>query len=419
MRSPSVSGVAALLAVVSIPFAARAQQTSPVFESHTLDSSVQIGYGVAVADVDGDKRPDVLLADKKQFVWYRNPGPTAINGPWQKHILAENLTAKDNVCIAAEDIDGDGKCEVAVGAEWNPGDTEKSGAVFYLIPAADRTMPWQPVRLHAEPTTHRMRWVRINGAKEGALPVHRDWGLVVAPLHGRGNKNGEGAGVKILLYAPPENLNDPAGEWRMETVSDSMHMTHNFDLSHSSANAPAAITIAGREGLFRYERKDAKWTENRLVSAPAIDGFRGAGEVRAGNLEGGRRFLAAVEPMHGTDLAVYSLESGLPKRMLLLQNLADGHALACGDLLGHGRDQIVVGYRGNPQQLKPVGIKIFTAADGAGEKWTESWIDENGMACEDLTLADLNGDGAIDIVASGRSTRNLKIYLNRGKAGTR
>jgi hypothetical protein len=419
MRSLPVPVIAGLLAAASFPSAASAQQTSPMFESQTLDSSVQIGYGVAVADVDGDKLPDVLLADKKQFVWYRNPGPTAIKGPWQKHILAENLTAKDNVCIAAEDIDGDGKCEVAVGAEWNPGDTEKSGAVFYLIPPADRTTPWQPVRLHAEPTTHRMRWVRINGAKDVASPAHRNWGLVVAPLHGRGNKNSEGAGVKILLYAPPEKLNDTAGEWRMETVSDSMHMTHNFDLNHAADDRSAAVTIAGREGLFRYEYKSGSWSENRLVSTPQVEGFRGAGEVRMGNLEGGRRFLAAVEPMHGTDLTVYALDKPLPKRTVLLQNLADGHALACGDLLGHGRDQIVVGYRGNPQQLKPVGIKIFTAADGTGEKWTEAWVDENGMACEDLTLADLNGDGATDIAASGRSTRNLKIYLNRGSAASK
>jgi hypothetical protein len=36
------------------------------------------------------------------------------------------------------------------------------------------------------------------------------------------------------------------------------------------------------------------------------------------------------------------------------------------------------------------------------------------MACEDLQLADLNGDGRLDIVAAGRATGNLKIYWNEG-----
>jgi hypothetical protein len=36
------------------------------------------------------------------------------------------------------------------------------------------------------------------------------------------------------------------------------------------------------------------------------------------------------------------------------------------------------------------------------------------MACEDIQVADLNGDGKPDIVAAGRSTHNLKIYWNQG-----
>jgi hypothetical protein len=36
------------------------------------------------------------------------------------------------------------------------------------------------------------------------------------------------------------------------------------------------------------------------------------------------------------------------------------------------------------------------------------------MACEDLCLADLDGNGKLDIIAAGRATKNLKIYLNQG-----
>ena len=44
----------------------------PKFEAQTIDSTVAIGYGVAIGDVDGDDKPDILLADKRQIVWYRN-----------------------------------------------------------------------------------------------------------------------------------------------------------------------------------------------------------------------------------------------------------------------------------------------------------------------------------------------------------
>src|SRR5436190_8833249 len=174
----------------------------PKFNAVEIDSKIEIGYGVAVADVDGDKKPDILLADKKQIVWYRNPG-------WEKFVMAENLTKLDNVCLAAADVDGDGKAEVAVGAEWNPNDTVNSGAVFYLIPPKDRTQKWDPVELPHEPTVHRMRWMRNSSGK---------FELVVAPLHGRGNKDGTGAGVRILSYKIPAN---PRDAWTTELVNAS------------------------------------------------------------------------------------------------------------------------------------------------------------------------------------------------------
>jgi hypothetical protein len=51
--------------------------------------------------------------------------------------------------------------------------------------------------------------------------------------------------------------------------------------------------------------------------------------------------------------------------------------------------------------------------DKEGKRWQATTLDDNGIACEDLCLADLNGDGKLDIVASGRATKNVKIYLNQ------
>jgi len=186
-----------------------AQAQTPNFKAQQIDGEIGIGYGLAVADVNGDRRTDILLADSHVIVWYENP-------TWEKHVIAENLTEKDHVCIAARDIDGDGKCEIAVGAEWNPGDTTGSGAVFYLLPPADRTKKWEPVKLTHEPTTHRMKWVRNRAGR---------YDLVVVPLHGRGNdKNAEGAGVRVLAYHMPD---DPHKEWNTTLVQASMHKTRH------------------------------------------------------------------------------------------------------------------------------------------------------------------------------------------------
>ena len=372
----------------------------PKFRAITLDDKIQIGYGLAIADVDGDKAPDVLLADKKQFVWYRNPGASKAGEAtaWTKYVLAENLTKNDNVCIAAQDIDGDGKCEVAVGAEWNPGDTVNSGAVFYLIPPADRTQKWEPVKFPSvEPTTHRMRWIEL--ATDAGSP---QWGLVVVPLHGRGNKNGEGAPVKVLLYHPPTPLNDPKGDWKSEVIDELMHMTHNFDVLDSNR-----LLIAGREGIRLFER-DGIWRNVTLIA-----GFGSAGEIRRGEFPAAW-FAATIEPMHGNALFATVFERDTPsKRHTLTDKLTEGHALACGNLLDVKSDQIVVGWRGTPgKEGSTFGVHLWTLLDDSGKQWRDTAIDDTGMACEDLQLADLNGDRKLDIIAAGRATKNVKIYFN-------
>ena len=210
---------------------------APSFKEQLIDPAIQIGYGLAVADVNGDGKTDVLLADKSQIVWYEAP-------EWKKHLIAEQLTVKDHVCIAARDIDGDGKCEIAVGAEWNPGDTETSGAVFYLIPPADRTQRWEPVKLTHEPTTHRMRWVRNRAGR---------YDLVVVPLHGRGNKNAEGLGVHVLAYHRPA---DPKQPWNTTLVHDSFHATHNLDIIPAPANEAESLLLCGKEGVVRLTSSD-------------------------------------------------------------------------------------------------------------------------------------------------------------------
>lgn len=375
----------------------------PVFETQVIDPAIAIGYGLAICDVDGDGKDDVLLADAREIVWYRN----SAGGDWKKHVIARNLTLRDNVCIAARDLDGDGKAEIAVGAQWNPGETSddtKSGAVFWLQRPAAGDGEWTPVPLPSEPTVHRMHFVRLPEGKHA---------LIMLPLHGRGNRNGEGPnGSRALLYPIPEKPSDSTA-WQTRTVDDTMHITHNFDLQPDKSRD--ILWIGGKEGLLRVQPEGDALQRSRipLQDVPGTPDFGGIGEVRTGRGPQGQ-FIATVEPFHGPMVAVYSPGTGDAPwtRSVIDNSLNQGHALACADLLGQGQDQIIAGWR-EPDAQGHSGIRIYRQDAGT---WSAIWTLPPGqMACEDLKIADLNSDGKPDIIAAGRATKNVIILWNRSK----
>jgi len=371
-------------------------QIEPQFKEQVIDDQVQIGYGTAIGDVNGDGRPDILLADKKQFAWYENPS-------WKKHIIAENLTELDNVCLAARDITGDGKVEIAVGGQWNPGDTLNSGAVFYLEPPKDRTKQWSAIKLPNEPVIHRMRWVKTGSDS---------FALFVSPLHGQGNRGGQGEAVKLMAYEFP---NDVKGEWKRTVVENSLHVTHNLDPVQWDKATPAEeVLYAGREGAVLLSLHDGTWNKRPLETV------QGSGEIRMGAVSQSSPYIATIEPLHGDKLVLYSASYGvspnqsnstITHRVVLDDQIKAGHAVATADLNGNGRQEIVAGWR-SPNSEKKVGVKVYWSTNNSGTQWSSAFVDDNTMACEDARIGDLNGDGRPDIVAAGRATNNLKIYWN-------
>ena len=334
-------------------------------------------------------KPTSCLPTKKTVQWYEAPS-------WTKHVIAENLTKRDNVCVTARDIDGDGKCEIAVGGQWNYKESTKDGAVFYLNPPEDRTQPWQPIKLYNDPSTHRMHWIRSKNDQ---------YQLVVKPLRGRGSKNGDGDGLRLLAYTPPANVHD---EWSYDVIGDFMHLSHNFHRVNWDDDVEEELIVAGKEGVWHFDRQANKWKATQLT-----DEF--AGEVRDGKLPGGKRFIVTVEPMHGQKSSVYT-EPDTPGEKWVLnkvldEQLKDGHALAVADYLGVGSDQIVVGWRAMNDPGVP-GIKFFAPLDSEGSAWRGRQISADKVAVEDIKAADLNGDGKVDIIAAARQTKNLTIFFN-------
>ena len=245
------------------------------FEAQVIDDKITVGYGLAVADLDGDGKVDILLADSDRTVAYRGPN-------WEMRELTGKLTKKDHVCLCAKDLDGDNKAEIAVGAEWNPGDTKTSGAVFSLNGSADCFAKRGVTELHREPTVHRMHWVGEKGGKNF---------LAVLPLHGPGNVSGEGEGINFLGYRPEK-------DWKTFLIHKGFHLAHNFDPVRWDRSGNESILVACKEGVhLLYPGGKNQWTARQMTE-------KGAGEVRLGKLPNGNRFITSIEPIHGNEVVI-------------------------------------------------------------------------------------------------------------------
>jgi hypothetical protein len=371
---------------------AAAQTPSPMFRGQEIASDFGVGYAVHVADVNGDTRPDIVAISGTHLVWFENP-------TWRKHVaLDEGKTPKDNVCIAPYDIDRDGRIDIALGATWQPRNTTSGGTLHWAGRAAgsDETS-WTVTDILSEPTLHRIAWGDVDGDNLAEL--------VVTPLHGRGTAPPDwtGAGARILVLRVPK---DPRREpWPSELVDDSLHILHNLLVTNVDGDPAAEILTASREGVHLHDRsRDGKWSR-RLIGEGA------PGEIKMGRM-GKRRVLATIEPWHGSAVAIYLEPAGGSvtqpwEKRVVEKKLTEGHALGWGDFDGDGDDELAVGWR-----VMPFGLAIYDF-DRQGQLTARDVVDAGGMATEDLVVADLNGDARPEIVASGRATRNVKIYWNR------
>jgi hypothetical protein len=370
----------------------------PEFEPQVIDDAVcEVAcYAVAVADVDEDGLEDIVAVNERQVHWYKNPD-------WTKHVIIEDQTERDNVCIAPHDIDGDGHIDFALGAGWT-----MIGTIQWLSRGDSLDEPWNVHFIGEEPWTHRMRFANVLGLDQPQL--------VVSPLNAT-----QGEGVRLLAFTIPDNPRED--RWPMTVMDDGLNRMHNHWHVDVNEDGVLETLTASQEGLHVVGYNMEQQSFYRHQGSPGLEGgspeASGAGEIKTGQLADGAPIVATIEPMHGHSVVVYTIEHSpnspehTLQRHVLDESLNQGHAVWLTDLNGGPGDEVIAGHRepGTGEIAGP-GIYIYEAEDDEGTSWTKHVLDNGGIAVEDLICSDLDEDGDMDIIAGGRSTRNLKVYWN-------
>ena len=371
-------------------------------QERVIDDNFPGAYQVEVADVNGDKRSDVIVVGGNTCAWYENP-------TWKKRIVSTGKQTPGIISSATADLDGDGKAEIAIAYEFEM-NRPTIGKLLMASQGKGSDDPWTLTPIAEVNSIHRLRWGDVDG--DGRLD------LVVAPIFGRDARPPDYADpAKLQVFS---NRDDPEHKKWTSTVVGTRQVIHAIELMRGGDDGSSRILTASNEGvdLFRVKR-GASSPLSMTAGAPGRSPKRGSSEVHLGRLGDGRRFLATIEPWHGSEVVI-CLADDSPKdggiddskpfrfgpRTVIDDTLADGHALWVADVDADGDDEVFAGHRGKDHRVSMYDF------DRTGKSWNRTVLDR-GVAAQDLRGGDIDGDGTPDVVAVGGSTHNVVWYRFR------
>jgi len=357
------------------------------FTAHAISTGLSGGYQVVIADMNRDRKPDIiaLASGLKELRWYENPG-------WQPHVLVSGINQPINA--AAEDVDGDGIPEIALAHEFSNVYARSAGIVSILTHQGDPAGPWSMKEIDRVPTSHRLRFVDVDG---GGRKVLVNFPLIGAAAVAPDYR----AHVPLLMYRP--------GDWKRELITDADEgVVHGMYATDWSGNRGDALLSASFIGVHALQFDHGRWTRTLITTGdPDAWPKSGSSDVVVGRL-GSERYIATIEPWHGNKVSIYRQERTTWGRHVIDDSIADGHSIVAGDFDLNGTDEIIVGERQGKRS-----VYLYRASDPKGDGWTKEVLDDGGMAATGCAVADLNADKSLDVVCIGTATANLKWYENR------
>ena len=343
-----------------------------------IATSAALAYGVFSADMDGDGDMDIVSAsfDDDTIAWYENNG--AADPTWTASNIATSADGANSVFAA--DMDGDGDMDIVSSS------------------ANDNTIAWYENDGNANPT-----WA----AADIATSANSAKSVFVADMDGDGDMDILSASYNDNTIAWYENNGAADPTWTATDIATSAAGALSVYAADMDGDGDMDIVSAG------FSDNTIAWYENNGAADPtwaAADiatSANGAAGVFAADMDGDGDMDIVSASSNDNTIAWYENNGAADPTWTaadIVTNAGFARDIHAADLDGDGDMDIVSADFGDNT------IAWYENNGAADPTWTAANIVTNANAPHSVFVADMDGDGDMDIVSADSGDNTIAWY---------